>query len=268
MTSPIKIRKKNHAYLQIECDDRGILMELSEFFTFTVPGAKFMPSYKSGVWDGRIRLLNNRDNTIYSGLYHHIVKFAETNGRNYEIQNIADPVYGLPNETDPVDDSIIRNTPVTSKGQTIEPCDYQTEAVIHALSNRQALLVSPTASGKSLIIYYICRWFIENRSSENSKILLIVPTTSLVEQMYSDFADYSEYDDSFHVENHMQKIYGGREKSTTTKYKITTEDNKQYTFHGNESIKIINSNIEWKKAKDITENDEIDDTWLNQLKRK
>ena len=220
--SDIKIRKINHAFLRVECEDRGILMELSEFFKFRVDGYQFMPSYKSGVWDGYVRLFNSRDNSIYSGLYRHIVKFAETDGRNYTIETVNDPVYGTPGEQNNIDDSFISNTPVTSKGQKIQARDYQVDAITHALSSKQALLISPTASGKSLIIYYICRWFLENRSSENSKILIIVPTTSLVEQMYSDFADYSEFDDSFKVSDSVQKIYGGKEKTADFTAVIST----------------------------------------------
>ena len=220
MANKIKIRKLNHAYLQIECDDRGILMELSEFFTLVVPNAKFMPSYRNGNWDGKLRLLNNRNNTIYSGLYHHILKFAEI--RDYTVENIKDPIYGSPKETNIIDENFIDSIPVSSKGSVIEPRDYQIDAVYHALKQKQALLVSPTASGKSLIIYYICRWFLKNRSSENSKILIIVPTTSLVEQMYTDFEDYAQLDSEFSVKDNVQKIYGGKEKTADFNAIIST----------------------------------------------
>jgi superfamily II DNA or RNA helicase len=65
-------------------------------------------------------------------------------------------------------------------------------------------------SGKSLIIYILMRWFIAKYS--NFKILVIVPSTALVEQMYNDFADYSNKDDSFDVESNVIKIYSGYEK--------------------------------------------------------
>ena len=44
MSEKIRLKKKNHAYLQIDTDDRGILAELSEFFTFYVPGYQHMPA--------------------------------------------------------------------------------------------------------------------------------------------------------------------------------------------------------------------------------
>jgi len=67
-----------------------------------------------------------------------------------------------------------------------KPRDYQIEAVYDALKYNRKLLISPTASGKSLMIYSIVRYFVET----DKKILLVVPTTSLVEQMYKDFEDY------------------------------------------------------------------------------
>ena len=40
----IIIHKKDDVYFQIECE-RSIARELNEYFSFDVPGAKFMPSY-------------------------------------------------------------------------------------------------------------------------------------------------------------------------------------------------------------------------------
>ena len=77
-----------------------------------------------------------------------------------------------------------------SKGKTLQIRDYQMDAFSHAVrNNRSPLLLSPTASGKSLIIYLLSRWY------ESERVLILVPTTSLVEQMYSDFVDYG-YDES------------------------------------------------------------------------
>ena len=65
----IILHKKNEVYLQVECE-RGIARELNEFFSFEVPEAKFMPSYKNRVWDGKIRLFDSRTNQIYLSLIH------------------------------------------------------------------------------------------------------------------------------------------------------------------------------------------------------
>ena len=64
-----------------------------------------------------------------------------------------------------------------------EPRDYQLEAFNTAIQYGRQLLLSPTASGKSLIIYLLARYY-------EKKTVIIVPTTSLVEQMTKDFIEY------------------------------------------------------------------------------
>ena len=76
------------------------------------------------------------------------------------------------------------------------PRDYQLDAFLTAIKYGRQLLLSPTASGKSLIIYLLARYY-------NKKTVIIVPTTSLVEQMTKDFEDYG-YD------KEICKIYSGQ----------------------------------------------------------
>ena len=56
-TRYLVIDKLNEVYLKIEAD-ADIRRELGEYFTFEVPGFKFMPQYRNRVWDGKIRLFN------------------------------------------------------------------------------------------------------------------------------------------------------------------------------------------------------------------
>ena len=94
-----------------------------------------------------------------------------------------------------------------------KPRDYQIDGVYDALRHNRKLLISPTASGKSLMIYSIVRYFVESGKST----LIVVPTTSLVEQMYKDFADYG-----WDVGSFCHKIYAGRERETDSQVIITT----------------------------------------------
>ena len=202
----LTISKKNESYIKVDSEDKGILAELSEFFTFKVPGYKFMPSYRNKLWDGNIRLYNARTKEIYAGLYYHVLKFAEAEGRNYKI------VTDFVQEKNQIDiDKFINSISYSSKGKPITPYKEQKEAIEHSINNKKAIILSPTASGKSLIIYSIVRWLLEN---EEGKILIIVPTTSLVEQMYTDFADYSEFDENFDHEQTVHRIYSGKDKDS------------------------------------------------------
>jgi|TARA_B110000977_G_scaffold102417_1_gene133923 superfamily II DNA or RNA helicase len=224
----IKVKKKNHAFIEIDCEP-SVANELCDFFTFFVPGYKFMPSYKNKVWDGKIRLFDTRQKELYAGLFKYVQEFANAEGRDYRIELQFDSYYGLPGADLDVDMSFINDLQLTAKGSPIQARDYQLTAIDHGLTKKSALLISPTASGKSLIIYSLIRYFLDNRSK---RALIIVPTTSLVQQMYSDFGDYSTHDDGFNVET-CHKIYSGRPKFATTErvvistwqsiYKMPTE---------------------------------------------
>ena len=203
----IVISKANHVFLNIQTD-AGIEQELSDHFCFYVPGYKFMPAYKNRMWDGKIRLYDLRKKLLYTGLYKYLREFAAA--RDYEIEIENNDNYGRPDITESIDvPALLDELHLTAGGNKIEARDYQKEAVHHALSNRQSLLLSPTASGKSLIIYMAIRYYLSTYDEGN--VLLIVPTTSLVEQMYSDFGDYSQYDE-WNVEEDCHRIYGGKEK--------------------------------------------------------
>jgi superfamily II DNA or RNA helicase len=205
----IIIQKKNEIYLKVEAEPH-VHQELSEYFTFEVPGAKFMPQYRSKHWDGKIRLYSNHNGEIYVGLLDKIVSWAKK--AEYNIEFKYNKFYGDPFE----ENEMISHEGVTDYMKSIsrhEPRDYQINAVYDALKYNRKLLVSPTASGKSLMIYSIVRYFTER----DKKILLVVPTTSLVEQMYKDFEDYS-----WNAEDYCHKIYSGKEKTTDKNVIITT----------------------------------------------
>ena len=187
-------------------------MELREFFAFFVPGYKYMPAYKRKVWDGRVKLYNTVTKTLNVGLYHHLRKFCAD--RFYPLQIVEHEMYGVPNAQDEVNHPDLVKY-LGSLGSPFEARDYQYKAISHGIENRRCLLLSPTGSGKSFIIYNLMRFVKEKRSVE--KTLIIVPTTSLVEQMYKDFEDYG-----YNVEENCHRIYSGKEKVTDKPIIIST----------------------------------------------
>lgn len=213
MTSTIHVKKKNEVYLQLHCDDRSTLAELSEQFEFYVEGYKFMPAFKARKWDGKIRLFNSRNNTIYVGLFPNICAFGKENG--YEIK--VDDSNGPPLAVDTVDTDYLDALPLSARGNSISPTEYQRQAVEYALTHRRALLLSPTASGKSLIIYMIVRYFLYH---ERRPALIIVPTTSLVQQMISDFSDYASSDRDFNPAVDCHPIYAGQERDDVSQFPV------------------------------------------------
>ena len=209
----ITVQTKDNAFIYVDCDDKGIIQELAEYFTFFVPGYKFMPQFRNKMWDGKVRLLNLRDQSIYAGLYKYIAAFAAERNIKRTVLPSAKLGYNLPNVHVDVDMSFIDEYTLP-----FEPRDYQLAAVKHALENRKALMVSPTASGKSYIIYLMMRYFLDmSYDLEADKVLLIVPTTSLVKQMVGDFAKYSEHDALFDAEGMCHEIMAGKDKGHETK---------------------------------------------------
>jgi len=203
--SDLILHKKNEVFIQFECE-KGIAQELSSYFTFFVPGYQFVPAYKSRLWDGKIRLADLRNFTIYHGLVPYIQKFCEE--RKYKLEI----------DSDVISTDILSVVEAESFIKTLnlphEVRDYQLKSFIHAIRNKRILLLSPTASGKSLILYLIVRYL---QASGIKKGLLIVPTTSLVEQMFSDFKSYG-YDS----DQHCHRQYSGKDKHTNNFLTITT----------------------------------------------
>ncbi len=207
--SHLIISKKNEVYLYIKAEPH-IYYELADQFTFEVPNAKFSPQYRKKYWDGKIRLFNTQTGEIYIGLLDRIIRFCEDHKYTYEF--VDNKFYGLPFE---INDGISKEgvkdymTAISRHA----PRDYQVEGVYDALRHNRKLLISPTASGKSLMIYSVVRYYVEKQQN----ILIVVPTTSLVEQMYKDFADYG-----WNVGSYCHKIYAGKERQTDSQVIITT----------------------------------------------
>tara|TARA_Y100001970_G_scaffold256368_1_gene334030 strand:+ start:344 stop:1807 length:1464 start_codon:yes stop_codon:yes gene_type:complete len=205
------VKKKNEVYVTIHSDEEHVHKELADYFTFEVPEAKYLkknPRYK--YWDGTIRLYSPGSGSLYCGLIDHLQTWADE--REYKIYLAPDEWYG-----DVVEDNNFVSPPgvkvFMDKISKVKPRDYQYKAVYEAIKNNRKLLLSPTGSGKSLMIYSIVRYY----AATAKKILIIVPTTSLVEQMVDDFISYG-----WNADAHVHKIYGGKDKNTDKPVIIST----------------------------------------------
>ena len=208
--SRLIIKKKNEVFLQIQAEPY-VHQELSDYFTFEVPEAKFLkrnPKYK--YWDGTIRLYSPGTGDLYAGLYTHLVEWCKD--KRYSLESVNNDWYGSANDVN----SFVSPMGVkdfVDKISNIKARDYQYYTVYLALKYHRGLFLSPTGSGKSLMIYSIARYYF----ATDKKILIIVPTTSLVEQMVKDFTDYG-----WNVDEHVHKIYSGKEKNSDKPIIVTT----------------------------------------------
>lgn len=214
--SDLVIEPIDSAYIKINCE-RSIAKELNQYFTFSVPNYQFTPAYKNKVWDGQIRLFNLFTHTIYAGLVDYVVKFAED--RNYSIE-----VPKTKQNHNFTEETIAKYVETfiqpTASGKRITAHDYQIKAITQAINKERILLLCPTGSGKSLIIYCLMRFFLDHIPKEK-KILIVVPTVGLVSQMYSDFEDYSKQN-KWSVSRYCYTISSGKEKDTNKRIVIST----------------------------------------------
>ena len=204
----MKISKINEVYLELEVDE-DVSRELSDYFTFEVPGAKFMPQYRNRMWDGKIRLFSPHNGRIYVGLLPYIKEYCSKKSIEYIMEEGVENVRNVFRESVREFAESLRPK---SRGKPIQFRDYQIDAIWHAIQSNRCLLLSPTASGKSLIIYTLVRYY----NLMKLKTLILVPTTSLVEQMYSDFIDYGWED------KHIHRVYAGMDKGSKKPVVIST----------------------------------------------
>lgn len=204
------VTKLNEVFIKIDCE-RSVAQELQEYFSFRVPGYQFVPAYKNKLWDGFIRLFSLKDHTIYHGLVPYIEKFCEERDYKLEIDaeiNNAESFSAI--EANELIEQLQLDKSIITEGIR----EYQYKSFLFAIRNKRMLLLSPTGSGKSLIQYLILRYL---QYKDYKKGLLIVPTTSLVEQMFSDFKTYG-YD----ADTHCHRQYSGKDKHTDKFLTITT----------------------------------------------
>ena len=207
----IVIEKINEVFLKLTIKEPHMEMEIRERFKFEVDNMKFMPQYRKRHWNGEIHLFDSRKKTLYVGLLDKLVALCENSNWSYEFKN--NKFYGLPFE---VNDFVSKGG-VKDYMKSICPDltarDYQIDAVYDALRYNRKLILSPTGSGKSFMIYAVTRFLV----GTGKKVLLVVPTTSLVEQMFKDFQGYG-----WDAENHCHRIYSGKEKTNEHEVTITT----------------------------------------------
>lgn len=225
----ITISKIDEVYIHVACDD-SVAYELSDRFTFEVPGAKFSPLYKKKLWDGKIRLFDVRKKKIYAGLLQHVKDFMEANDYEYNVEAVFDG-----------HDVTHFDRFLADLNLKIQPREYQKDAVKHAVSNARALLLSPTASGKSFIIYLTTRWYEQHT-------LVIVPTTSLVYQMRDDFISYGMDPDQIHC------VLGGQPKESDKPIVISTWQSiyKEHRDYFERFDLVIGDEAHLYKAKSLT----------------
>jgi hypothetical protein len=172
----VRLEKIDDVYLRVCCEE-STARDLQESFTFFAPGAEWSPKFKAGFWDGKIHLFNMRDRAIYLGLYAKVYRWLVEHHYEVEVDRAVIPQKKFSHDQAT---EFVASLNLPSKFETRS---YQTSEFIECVRNRRLILLSPTGSGKSLLIYLLFRYF-------NQKTLIIEDRTSLIYQMFGDFKDY------------------------------------------------------------------------------
>ncbi|AHY25167.1 DNA helicase [Pectobacterium bacteriophage PM2] len=205
----INVHFENFSHVRIECDE-STFYELRDYFSFEADGYKFNPKFKYGQWDGRIRLLDY-NKLLPFGLVTQISKFADQFGYSLYI----DPkILEKENIVRTSFDDWVGKLDIYSGNAKIDPHWYQSDAVYTGLVNRRSILNLPTSAGKSLIQALLARYYFENYEG---KVLILVPTTALVDQMINDFKDYRLFTSS-----DMLGIRGGTKRDSDAFIYVST----------------------------------------------
>lgn len=224
MPFDIQVSKDNEVHLTVHAEPH-VSQEICDYFTFFANGYQFVQAYKDKHWDGKIRLFSLKTHKLPIGLFRYLIDFARS--RKYTID--FDPgMELLTNFSLQEAEEYIDSLHINSSGKRLQQREYQITAFAKAIRYHRTTLVSPTASGKSYMIYCIMNWILDSdpkareRGAKKRTGLIIVPTTSLVEQMFSDFVDYATPDGPRNMNAVCQKIYEGHSKEVTGRVVIST----------------------------------------------
>lgn len=207
--SDLIIEKVNSSCVHLVCED-GLSHRFYNVFSAYAPGYRFNPRFKLHVWDGKVRCYNSITQILPIGLLNNLLIWCDQHKIEYSLQGFDKP---LRDNIDKAELEKQMNSYITAGFQAR---DYQVNAVHAALTNRRGVLLSCTGSGKSLMIYTFLRYLLDNKDVHRA--ILIVPSVSLVEQMFSDFRDYG-WDD---LEDHVEMLYSGKKPTFKKEILIST----------------------------------------------
>ncbi len=214
MAEGIYIYPYDETYVQIVSEDDGIMRELSAYFTYEVPGAQWSPKVRARIWDGKMRLFNKINQTLYKGLIYELMKFCRERSYFCKFQEFDDLLADIHEK----DQGFTTEGFIQKLNLGVKPHFFQKDALDVATKRKRALFLSPTSSGKSLIIYMLIRYALE-RLRKGRKILLVVPTVNLVTQMLKEFREYAP---QFPIDRFVHQIYEGQDKEAKVPIYIST----------------------------------------------
>lgn len=172
--------------------DNDVLRQITKLIGWQNPNYIYTPAYKNFGWMGWTSFISKGFIAPY-GSIDFILSYLNQINYPYELdEKLKNIVY---------DYSFLKDFSLSINGSPVEIRSYQKEAVEYAIINNRSVIVSATGSGKTIILYMLCQYYLRN----NLKVLIIVPTIELCRQALSDFKSYG-------YTGEMNAVYSGQEK--------------------------------------------------------
>jgi superfamily II DNA or RNA helicase len=167
----------NKIQVAIPKTEKELSKSLYDEFSVQVPGYQFQIRYRMGKTDGKhkfFKLMNLQNHLLFEfemGFIDRLKKFNLNIGKVQAYSRTE------------ILDFLKKEIPMLP----FKPRKYQLKMILGMLQSERHLGILSTGGGKSLVAYLVIKFLLEQK---NKKIILIVPTIGLVDQMYSDFKDY------------------------------------------------------------------------------
>ena len=172
---------------EVNCSIKGLDLDMRKKlvheFEYEIPGAKFMPAYRLGRWNGMVSFFNLGGST-YINLLPDILPIMIADGWEVDVDDARD--YQSDFELTEVDKDTYSHVKWPKKhpiaGEPIVLRDYQIDVVNNFLKNPQCIQEVATGAGKTLVTATL-----SERVQEYGRSILIVPNKSLVVQTEEDY---------------------------------------------------------------------------------
>jgi superfamily II DNA or RNA helicase len=173
MTKAIKI---NESFFYIEGDDLNTKKEICKLLTIVDEASKFKPKFSQYGMKADVHeffRIHEGKIIIPMGMLPFLSKFG---------------VF-LPHEEPEFSDEFIQDyfDRTVENVLPFKPFEHQSNIFFDCIKNKRQLAIACTGAGKSLALGLITDFLFK----QNKKILIIVPSISLVTQLYGDFLDYN-----------------------------------------------------------------------------
>ena len=178
----ITLVKLDNVWGKLITDDPHILEAAVRKFAVKVDNFWFMPAYKAGRWDGKIKFVQP-DGKFYVGIFKKVLHYVkDDNLYNIEI----DPGFLNEEETGVFKERFLEN--ISNLEYPFEPRSYQLRGALKSSFYKRGICEHVTSSGKSFTICLTIHHLLQD--NPDHRVIILVPKIDLVEQFVENLEEY------------------------------------------------------------------------------